>query len=128
MTMAVDESAKQRTLRIPLDYYKRFTGLDGAKWLCTVLASIAAGGYVLWTLTGWIVGTPGLARQFSPGPMASAHAAWDADCAACHVPRTNLRHDAAAISLVSSLAAVRWAGDHSQIDAKCQSCHTGEAH
>jgi hypothetical protein len=123
-----NESAKQRARRIPLDYYQRLTGLDAAKWLLATLASIGVGAYVLWTLSGWLVGTPGSARQFSPGPVASSHAAWDADCAACHVTGTNLRHDAKGISLVSSLVRMHSAGDHSQIDARCQSCHSGELH
>jgi len=114
--------------RIPLDYYKRLTSLEATKWFLTTLASLAAGAYVLWTLSGWLVGTPGSARQFSPGPVANVHAAWDAECAACHVPGTNLRHDAAAISLASTLVGGRAAGDHSQIDRKCQSCHAGEQH
>src|SRR5262245_54461022 len=126
--MTSDESAKQRARRIPLDYYKRLTGLEAVKWLLTTLASVLAGAYVLWTLSGWFVGTAGSAKQFSPGPVASAHAAWDSDCAACHVPGTNLRHDASAISLVASLAAGWGAADNSRIDAKCQSCHSGAEH
>ena len=122
------DSAKQRARRIPLDYYKRLTGLEATKWILTALASLAAGAYVLWTLSGWLVGTRDSARQFSPGPVASAHAVWDADCATCHVPGTNLRHDAAGISLISSLVGGRAASDHSHIDRKCQSCHSGEVH
>src|SRR4029453_10284311 len=126
--MLGDESAKQRARRIPLDYYKRLTGLDAVKWLLTTLASVLAGAYVLWMLSGWFVGTAGGARQFSPGPVASAHAVWETDCAVCHVLGTNLRHDARAISSVSSRAGLRPAGAHAQIDAKCQSCHSGAEH
>ncbi len=126
--MTTDESAKQRARRIPLDYYRRLTGLDAAKWLLAALASVAVGAYVLWTLSGWLVGTPGSARQFSPGPVASSHAAWEADCAACHVTGTNLRRDATGISLVSSLVQFHSVGDHSRIDSRCQSCHSGELH
>src|SRR5262245_44328136 len=124
--MTNDESAKQRARRIPLDYYQRLTDLDAAKWLLATLASLGVGGYVLWTLSGWLIGTQGSARQFSPGPVASSHAAWDAQCAACHVTGSNLRHDARGISLVSSLLGGPGEFDHDRIDASCQSCHSGE--
>ena len=123
------ETAKQRARRIPLDYYRQLTGLDAAKWLLTTLASLAAGGYVLWTISGWLIGRPEATRQFSPGPVASAHALWESDCAACHVPGKNLRHDAAGIALISSLAGYpAAAAAHSRTDARCRNCHSGEPH
>ena len=122
------DSAKQRARRIPLDYYRRLTGLDAAKWLLTSLASLLAGGYVLWTLLGWLAGSPAATRQFSPAPVARAHAAWETDCAACHLPGTNLRHDAAAVSLASALLNGRNPHDHTAIDAQCQKCHAGPEH
>ena len=128
LTHEAIDSAKQRARRIPLDYYKSLTGLEGAKWLLTTLVSLAAGAYVLWTVIGWRIGAPESAVQFSPGKVAGPHAAWEADCAACHIAGTNLRDDASAIALNSALLGGRAIGDHHQIDARCQSCHSGEEH
>src|SRR5688500_20213983 len=91
MPQEARDSAKQRARRIPLDYYRKLTGLDAAKWLLTSLASLVAGGYVLWTLLGWLAGNPAATRQFSPAPIARAHGAGETDCAACHLPRSEER-------------------------------------
>src|SRR5688500_4314846 len=85
MTRPPRDSAKQRSLRLPLGYYQGFTRLDAIKWLLTGLATAAAGGYVAGTLLGWNVGNERAAEQLSPAPVASVHSAWNGKCAACHV-------------------------------------------
>jgi predicted CXXCH cytochrome family protein len=122
------DSAKQRSRRIPLDYHRRLTRLDLAKWCLTGLAAAAAAAYCLWTLAGWLGGKAPPTRQFSPAPLAAAHAMWDAQCAACHVAGTSLRADAQATALVSALLAGKPPADRAALDARCQACHAGPAH
>ncbi len=117
------DSAKQRTRRVPLDYYKGLSQLDRVKWLLTGLACAIAGGYIAWTLGGWAVGNENAARQFSPAPVASVHAVWEGQCAACHVAGQSLRQDGRAISTVA--AAVF---GHSPADVRCVTCHAGPLH
>jgi predicted CXXCH cytochrome family protein len=117
------DSAKQRARRLPLDYYKGLTRLDLVKWLLMGAACVVTGGYVAWTLGGWTFGNEQAARQFSPAPVASVHAVWEGQCAACHAPGKSLRQDGQAISTVATLA---WG--HSSADVRCQSCHAGPPH
>lgn len=117
------DSAKQRARRMPLDYYKGLSRLDQIKWLLTGLACLAVGGYIVWTLGGWAVGNENAARQFSPAPVASVHAVWEGQCAACHVPGQSLRQDGQAISAVSALVKGR-----TSADTRCTTCHAGPPH
>ncbi|MDX1945976.1 MAG: cytochrome c3 family protein [Pirellulaceae bacterium] len=88
------ESAKQRTRRIALDYYRSWTRLDWAKRGCSALFGLLTAVYVLWTIGGWLVGSEGASKQFSPGPVAGVHQAWNGKCSACHVQFAALRADA----------------------------------
>lgn len=122
------ESAKQRARRIPLDYHRQPTRLDRAKWRLTWIVAAAAGMYVVWLLAGWRLGWPSAARQFSPAPVAGVHAAWDGNCAACHVVGANVRSDAGAIALLAAPLA-RGEGSPRQVaDGQCSACHSGPAH
>jgi predicted CXXCH cytochrome family protein len=118
------ESAKQKALRMPLDYYRQATALDRAKVGLTLAASLVAAGYVAWAC----LGGGSSVRQFSPGPLAAAHSAWEDRCSACHVDFAPLREDAAGTALVARLMSepgpyVRAAGQ-----ARCRACHRGPAH
>lgn len=109
--MAGKETGKQKTARIPLDYYQRGDALARWKLLLAVGAAIAAGGWAL-------VGTRQAANHHSPGPVASVHAPWEANCEACHKPFVPIRSDA-------------WLADASgalELDAKCQKCHPTADH
>jgi hypothetical protein len=117
------ESAKQRARRMPLDYCKGLSQLDRLKWLLTGLVCAAVGGYLAWTLGGWAVGNENAARQYSPAPVASVHAVWDGQCAACHAPGQSLRQDGQAISTVGASVF-----GHSAGDVRCVSCHAGPPH
>jgi predicted CXXCH cytochrome family protein len=108
---------------MPLDYYQGLTRLDWAKWLLTGLVCAFAGGYIAWTLGGWAIGNEHAAQQFSPAPVASVHAVWDGQCAACHVPGKSLRQDGQAISTVAALVT-----GHTSADMRCATCHAGPTH
>jgi hypothetical protein len=118
------ESAKQRSRRNALDYYRAyyrgyFIGPDFWKWLLTVLVSIISGGYVIWTVAAWASGSEWAARQFSPAPVASVHQAWDGKCAACHPQWTSTRADALGMQQLQRL----FVKPEGAVDEQCQTCH-----
>ena len=121
------ESAKQRSRRIPLDYYRQPTLLDRVKWRVTAIAAVLGGIYVAWVVGGWLTGSELAARHWSPGSVANVHAAWDGQCATCHVSGANQRSDGGAVSLLSA----PFAGGQSRreaSDGRCIACHAGPAH
>src|SRR5206468_9195586 len=87
---SIVETAKQRSLRVSLDHYRRPSVLVRGKWWLAAAAGAVAVGYVAWLLLPTAAGT----QQLSPGPLAAAHASWSADCTACHKDFQPLRSDA----------------------------------
>ena len=118
---AVRETARQRATRIPLDYFKRLDGLE--KWrlgLSALALLVVLGGWAAWGLA-----SADRARgAYSRGPVAAAHAAWDRDCAACHVeyvPISKRGGDPLARLLAGP-------GPGPAGDARCANCHAGPPH
>lgn len=105
------ETARQRALRIPLAYHRTRGPLVWMKLGLSLLFFLGGGCYIAWVLGGG----KRAATQVSPGTLASAHARWESDCKACHVPFTPTRSD--------SFGAI-----HHQADAKCNACHKAAAH
>ncbi len=91
----IAESAKQRSLRVPLGYLAALDALTRAKWLAGIAMGGAAAVYVVWLMIGTRAGN----RHASPGKVSAAHAAWNDDCYACHASFRPLRSDA--VDLVS---------------------------
>src|SRR5262245_18447236 len=92
---SIVESAKQRSLRVPLDHYEQPDPLVRAKWKLSVVVVAIAAAYV-----GWFhVGGRKAQEQPSPGKLAAAHATWNDDCLVCHKSFEPLRSDA--VSLVA---------------------------
>ena len=90
----ISESAKRRSLRVPLDHYAQSgciapheAALVGYRGLCGL-------AYAAWLM----VGGRSEQQHASPGPVAAVHAAWNDDCQACHRDFQPLRSDA--VSLV----------------------------
>ena len=105
------ESAKQRALRIPLAYHRARGALGRTKVGLSLLFFLGGGLYIAWVLGG---GRPA-ATQVSPGVLAIAHARWESDCRACHVPFVPTRSDS-------------FGATHDQTDAKCNACHKAAIH
>src|SRR5688572_2872410 len=132
------ESAKQRSLRIPLDFV-RPSSFQRIKTIAALVGAVTAAAYAIWILAG-----PDSARmQLSPGSLAAAHAPWDQRCETCHENFVPLRADAHAqlmkrlssvIPFHKSAAATGKAetGGLSTTatnpDAKCQACHAPPDH
>src|SRR5262245_11421834 len=117
---SIAESAKQRSLRVPLDHYEQPDALVRAKWKLTVVVVAIAAAYVGWLL----VGGRAAQEQASPGKLAAAHATWNDDCLACHKSFEPLRSDAV------SLAAL-FGGHESHrklLDEGCIKCHKTPDH
>src|SRR5262245_35246037 len=121
------ESAKQRSRRIPLDYYRQPTLLDQWKWRVTLVAALLGGIYFLWVVAGWLAGLEWAAGQWSPAPVADVHAAWNGKCSACHVSGVNQRSDGAAIALLTAALATEQSRQGAA-DCRCMACHAGPAH
>jgi Cytochrome c554 and c-prime len=117
---SIAETAKQRSLRVPLDFYKRPDRMARTKLVLTALAAGAAAVYVTWLLLG---GRPAQ-RHVSPGPVASVHAAWNDDCQVCHKNFQPLRADA--ISLAGLFRGQ--AANRESLDASCLKCHHTPLH
>src|SRR5262245_6191600 len=79
----VRETGKQRASRIPLDYFRHPTRLDwGRGWAAFALAVAVPAALVA---LGWARGGPGSAYG-SRDDVATPHAMWNDNCAACHDP------------------------------------------
>jgi hypothetical protein len=107
------ETGKQRAIRIPLDYYKRPHFMERWKRWAAIIAFV--------TTLAWL-GTSLLRSDqnrlsYSRGPVAGVHAAWDAQCDACHVPFQPITNEA-------------WVGTRlGQVsNERCQACHAGPPH
>jgi hypothetical protein len=112
-------TSKERVQRIEPYYFRRRTRLDYLKISVTLLALAAVGG---WLVAQWS-DPQRAAALYSPGPVASVHAAWDHHCQACHGGQP-----------VNSNTA--WLGDlvHGNRDwranatQRCEVCHAAPAH
>jgi hypothetical protein len=118
-------ATKERSQRIPLDYFRRKLPVERWKQGLTLLAIVAAAAYV-----GWSVSTRHAIRQTSPGPLAALHAMWNDRCDVCHQPFVPTSADAwtdnphAADQLCRNCHLTTALADHSanQIEADVQSC------
>jgi hypothetical protein len=111
------QTSKERTGRIPLDYFKRVDPLHRLRGWLSAAAALAS---LLWLVgLGWDAGEwPGRAAErvrglASHGPLARAHATWEAECESCHTPFRPI--NATAGSLGSSGP------------ARCRTCHADVA-
>jgi hypothetical protein len=117
---SIVETAKQRSLRVPLDHYEQPDPLIRAKWWLTTVAVLLAAIYAAWLALG---GRAAL-QQASPGPLAAAHAAWASDCQACHQDFQPLRGDA--LSLVGLVRGHKT--NRETLDSSCIKCHDTPLH
>src|SRR5262245_36487971 len=117
---SIAESAKQRSLRVPLDYYRRPDALVRMKWWLAALVAGLSALYVGWLFADVRAGQ----SHVSPGPVSGAHAAWNDDCQVCHQSSQPLRSDAVSLTrLISGQAAHR-----ESLDAACLKCHNVAVH
>src|SRR6478735_7063311 len=100
---SIVETGKQRSLRVPLDHYRRPNPLVRGKYWLSAIFVLAALAYVVWLM----LPTAASQQQVSPGPLAAAHSSWNNDCAACHQNLQPLRSDA-----VSLIGLFRSDADH----------------
>jgi hypothetical protein len=108
------DTGKSRSGRIPLDYYKHADLLERWKNRLLVLG-------VLVPLGWWGIGllrSDGGRLDYSRGPVAAVHAAWEARCEACHV----------AFTPISSEAWCKSGSVGHATDQKCTTCHLGPIH
>lgn len=125
------ESARQRALRIRLDYVHRPDLLTRGKRGLTLVALCAAVAYCGWI---WLLSPTGR-RHFAPDRVAAAHRHFEHDCQACHVDFVPLRGDASSwpaqlLGKVTSrdVAAPHRHAAHGAIERQCQSCHFAAPH
>jgi hypothetical protein len=117
---SIAESAKQRSLRVPLDHYEQCDQIARLKLLLSAIALGAAACYI-----GWLtIGGQAASKQLSPGLLANVHATWNDDCQVCHQSFRPLRGDAVDfMSLVKAKAE-----DRALFDQACLKCHDAPAH
>lgn len=116
-----NETAKQRSLRIPLDYSRQQHWIGQYKVWFAVAAGILSASYVGWTAT------EAGREQLSPGSVALAHQAVGHRCDACHLPGDPLN---------ANSDGQRWlgwqvgfgSGNPHAADEKCSTCHKTAAH
>jgi len=125
------ESARQRALRIRLDYVHHPDFLARVKLLLTFLAVLVAAAYCAWAMFFRPVGQ----SHFSPGHVASAHQHFEHDCQACHANFIPLRNDSSIwpARLIGAVPAADIAQAHHSsardvIAKRCQSCHVAMSH
>jgi hypothetical protein len=104
-------TSRDQVSRIDRGYYKRVSPLRAWRvWLC-VAGVVAAAAWCTW---GAVDGP----RHLAPGPVVAAHARWERDCQACHVPLTPIKDDTWFSTERTRVA----------MDAKCEACHRSAAH
>jgi predicted CXXCH cytochrome family protein len=117
--------SKARAQRIELDYYKSADGIQRGKLALTLLGVVAVVAWFALNLE-WdgrtLKASAGGRLRSSPGPLIEAHAAWEANCEACHVPfrpiKGNSPLDALALTTKTSSTAA----------SRCESCHAESTH
>jgi cytochrome c554/c'-like protein len=118
---SIAESAKQRSLRVPLDHYEQPHPLVRAKWRLSAIVGAIAAAYLAWLLFG----SRAAQQQASPGQLAASHATWNDDCLACHQNFKPLRSDA----LLNSVSSTSNKEAHREsLDAACVKCHNTPVH
>jgi hypothetical protein len=120
--MALRQTGKQRSVRIPLDYFQKPDRLTRGKvWLSGVAVALC----VLWILgIGWNPrdwSSAGMRSRAlaSHGTLARVHATWDNACEACHMPFAPIDGSSWAAKLV---------GNAQASDDRCRTCHAGPVH
>jgi hypothetical protein len=104
-------TSREQVSRIDRGYYARRSRLQSRRtWLVTA-GLITAAGWCAW-------GAIDPLSHHAPGAVAAAHARWERDCDACHVPFSPIKDDTW-LSTERTRAAM---------DAKCEACHRGAAH
>ncbi len=132
--MARTRTTKTLASRIELDYYRRPHPLR--QWR----ARLAVGAFVapLIALSGLVVA--GRQQPWSPGPLAPAHASFEASCEECHAPGTGVDDRACsrchagtphvrgeAVAAPACASCHREHGSNSRTaDAHCTQCHATE--
>jgi predicted CXXCH cytochrome family protein len=110
--MAAGETGKDLAARIPYDYPVEPDRQVRQRLVVTAVFLAGCAAFLAW---GFLAADSGR-RQVSRGPVARAHATWDTQCDACHVPLSTTRWDAGELSFgVASDAG----------DQKCKTCHMG---
>ena len=106
------ETSRGHASRIDRLYYTRPAPLlRGRRWLM-FLAFVAALGWAGWALTD-------KSHQIAPGAVVAAHATWENDCQACHVPLSPIREGGWQEKVFAGSA------PH---PAKCEKCHALASH
>lgn len=104
-------TSRELVSRIDRGYYTRPSLMRSWRGWLTLAGLLGAVGWCVWGL----LDQP---RHHSPGPVAAAHARWERDCQACHVPFASIK-DNTLLTTASARAAV---------DAKCEACHRAAGH
>ena len=104
-------TSRELVARIDRSYYTRPSVMRTWRgWLGVAGLGLAAG----WCVWG-ILDQP---RHHAPGPVVAAHARWERDCQACHIPFAPIKDDTLFTTALTRTAA----------DAKCEACHKAAAH
>ena len=104
-------TSRELVARIDRGYYSRPSPMRVWRGWLTAAGLLLAAGWCVWGL----LDQP---RHHAPGPLAAAHARWERDCQACHIPFAPIKDDTV---LTTNLT-------RSAVDAKCEACHKAAAH
>lgn len=110
-----ETGGKHRASRIPLDYYHTPSSISRTKFWLSIGAVLLC---VL--IIGGAVGFEESKQIANHGELCSAHAAWETQCDACHVPYRSVKREAVFATFTDE--------GIEQTNAKCQACHLGPAH
>ena len=104
-------TSREQVSRIDRSYFHQLSSLQrGRRWLIGV-AVVFGIGWCAW-------GAIDVPRHHSPGPVATVHAKWENDCAACHVP----------LSPIKDNTWLTTAETRREMEAKCEACHRAASH
>jgi hypothetical protein len=118
-------TSKEKSARVDWGYHARPTPLARTRRVLWLAAAVLVVAPLTGLTAAAVVGRspPQFSLAASRGPLASPHAAWDAQCEACHTPFSPIGSDRWFDTLLGRPAVPTAARD-----LKCVHCHAAPAH
>ena len=129
--MSLPRTSKEKSARIDWGYHAAKRPMVRVRtWLWVLAFALVAvplvGATVGYALTD--TGHTTFTASASRGPLTNAHAAWDTQCEACHVPFQPVSGDAKSARLLATFGIGPGHPKDASASVRCEQCHAGPPH